>query len=322
MSEREWAARAAGWSPPPLRATRGPGGSRQAGVSATGPDILWEMRFGLFLPPFDEFADPGRVVELAVAAEEAGWQGLFLWDHILAGVGRPVADPWITMAGIATATRTIRFGAMVTPLARRRPWILARQIASLDRLSGGRLTVGIGLGEDGWHEFSSFGEAPSAVSRGRLLDESLSLLQNLLSGEPVDHRGEAYTVSSIAFLPPPLQQPLPIWGAGEWPHRRPLARAARLQGFFPIFAGGNRSMSPDPTQVREIRRLLGDRGAPPKFDLVVTWALSLEPRDRLAAAVAELDEAGVTWALEAFAPGNPPASEVDEIVRRGPPLRG
>jgi alkanesulfonate monooxygenase SsuD/methylene tetrahydromethanopterin reductase-like flavin-dependent oxidoreductase (luciferase family) len=280
------------------------------------------MRFGLFLPPFDEFADPGRVMDLAVAAEEAGWHGLFIWDHMLAGAERPVADPWVTLAGIAAATRTIRLGAMVTPLARRRPWVLARQIASLDRLSKGRLTVGIGLGDDGWHEFSSFGEVTDAAPRARLLDESLTLLQKLLLGKPVEHRGEAYTVSSPAFLPLPVQQPLPMWAAGRWPNRRPLARAARLQGFFPIFAGGNRSGSPDPRQLSEIRQLLSDRGAPAEFDVAVTWALSLEPPDRLAAAVAELGEAGVTWALETFSPSNPPAPVVEEIVRRGPPFRG
>lgn len=93
------------------------------------------MRFGLFLPPFDEFAEPRRVMALARSAEDAGWDGLFLWDHMLAGPGVAIADPWVTMAAIATATTLLRFGALVTPLPRRRPWVLSRQIATLDRLS-------------------------------------------------------------------------------------------------------------------------------------------------------------------------------------------
>ena len=96
-----------------------------------------DVHFGLFLPPFAEHAEPGMVASLAKVAEDSGWDGLFLWDHMLARPGMAVADPWITMAAIATATTRLRFGAMVTPLPRRRPWVLARQMATLDRLSAG-----------------------------------------------------------------------------------------------------------------------------------------------------------------------------------------
>lgn len=106
------------------------------------------MHQGIYLPPFAELADPKRVVALATTAEEAGWDGLFLWDHMLAGPGIAVADPWVTMAAIATMTTRIRFGALVTPLSRRRPWVLSRQLATLDQLSTGRLVAGIGLGDE------------------------------------------------------------------------------------------------------------------------------------------------------------------------------
>jgi alkanesulfonate monooxygenase SsuD/methylene tetrahydromethanopterin reductase-like flavin-dependent oxidoreductase (luciferase family) len=98
-------------------------------------------------------AEPSRVVELAKSAEAAGWDGFFLWDHILAVPGMPVADSWITMAAVAQATARMRLGMLVTPLARRRPWVVAREAATLDRLSKGRLVVGVGLGDDGWREF-------------------------------------------------------------------------------------------------------------------------------------------------------------------------
>ena len=135
------------------------------------------MKLGLFFPPFGELADPGRVADLAIAAEEAGWSGFFVWDHVLSRPGVPVADAWITMAAAAAATREIRLGAMVTPLSRRRPWVLAREVATLDRLSGGRLVLGVGLGDDGWKEFSSFGEVTDPRERALLLDDSLEALR-------------------------------------------------------------------------------------------------------------------------------------------------
>jgi alkanesulfonate monooxygenase SsuD/methylene tetrahydromethanopterin reductase-like flavin-dependent oxidoreductase (luciferase family) len=166
------------------------------------------VKLGLFLPPFGELADPGRVADLAVAAEEAGWSGFFLWDHVLSRPGVPVADAWITMAAVAAATREIRLGAMVTPLSRRRPWVLAREVATLDRLSGGRLVLGAGLGDDGWKEFSSFGEVTDLRERAALLDDSLEALRRLLAGEEVAFEGKRLAVHSS-----PLPRPAPLVGA-------------------------------------------------------------------------------------------------------------
>ena len=282
---------------------------------------MLDVRFGLFLPPFADFAEPRRVVDLARMAEDAGWDGLFLWDHILAEPGMPVADSWVTMAAIATATRTIKIGALVTPLARRRPWVLARQIATLDQLSGGRLVAGVGLGDDGWHEFSSFGEVSSPTERAGVLDEALEILRRLLAGEPVRFGGRHYQVDTSGFRPCPVQDPLPIWAACRWPNRKPLARAARLHGCFPIFPAGEPPPPPDPTEVRAIHQSLADLGARPGFDLVIRYALSLEDPTSVTDTVAGLEEAGATWVLDSFGPGEPPAAVVEEIVRNGPPRR-
>jgi alkanesulfonate monooxygenase SsuD/methylene tetrahydromethanopterin reductase-like flavin-dependent oxidoreductase (luciferase family) len=276
------------------------------------------MRFGLFLPPFDEFSEPKRVVALAKTAESAGWDGLFLWDHMLAGAGVAVADAWVTMAAIATATARLRFGALVTPLARRRPWVLARQMATLDRLSGGRLVAGIGLGDDGWAEFSSFGELVDPVARGQRLDEALELLQRLLAGEAVRFEGRHYVVDSTPLLPKPQQTPLPIWGACRWPHRAPLARAAKLQGCFPIFPTDGAPPLPEPNDIAEARRVLADFGARSDIDVVVRGALALQPASRLADTVSALEEVGVTWILESFGPREPAAEVVERIVSNGP----
>jgi alkanesulfonate monooxygenase SsuD/methylene tetrahydromethanopterin reductase-like flavin-dependent oxidoreductase (luciferase family) len=278
------------------------------------------VNFGLFLPPFHEFAEPRRVIALATAAERAGWDGLFLWDHMLAGPGVPVADPWITMAAVAAQTATLRLGALVTPLSRRRPWVLARQIATLDRLSSGRLVVGIGLGDDAVGEFSSFGEVADPVARGEVLDEALELLQRLLSGEAVHFSGRHFSVDTTGLLPAPAQKPVPIWAACRWPHRKPLVRAARLQGCFPIFPPAtNLPRPPDPADVARVRTALTDLGADPGTDLVVRAALFREDRAGLAPMMEALARAGVTWILECLGPGEPAASLAEDIVRQGPP---
>lgn len=279
---------------------------------------MGQVKRGIFLPPFAELADPRRVADLAAAAEQAGWDGFYIWDHMLAEPGMGVAEAWTTLAAIATATSTIRLGAMVTPLTRRRPWVLARQIATLDQLSGGRLDAGIGLGDDGWREFSAFGEETSRSSRGELLDESLELLKRFLSGNEVSFRGAQFVVDSGPILPRPVQDPLPIWAAVRWPNRRPLIRAARLQGCFPIFAGGG---GPGPVPVAELTELraeLTSLGAPRFHDLTIVYSLRrLEPAAR-ADAIQALGGAGVTWLLEGFAPGRA-AADIEAVVRAGPP---
>jgi alkanesulfonate monooxygenase SsuD/methylene tetrahydromethanopterin reductase-like flavin-dependent oxidoreductase (luciferase family) len=171
----------------------------------------------LFIPLFDELADPARVAGLAAEAEEAGWDGIFVWDHIR--FHEPVvavADTQVTLAAIAAATERIRLGPMVTPLARRRPVKVARETATLDRLSGGRLTLGVGLGSDQFGaEWSTTGEELDDRTRARMLDESLEILQAAWSGELVEHRGDHYTVDSMRFEPRPVQRPgVPVWVAG------------------------------------------------------------------------------------------------------------
>ncbi len=164
------------------------------------------MKHALYLPPFAELADPRVVRDLAVAAEQSGWDGFFLWDHVL----RPpdevheIADVWVTLAAVAAATSTLRLGPMVTPLVRRRVQKVAREVVSLDLLSSGRLTVGLGLGVDSGGELSKFGELTDERARGDLLDEGAGLLDALMSGEEVSHHGEYFTVDGGA-LPAPTR---------------------------------------------------------------------------------------------------------------------
>jgi len=275
------------------------------------------VRYGLYLPLFEEFADPRRAADLAAVAEQAGWEGLYVWDHILART-MAVGDAWTTLAAIAVRTHRMRIGPMITPLARRRPWTLARQISAVDHLSGGRLVVGVGLGDDGWQEFSSFGDAAEPRKRGLLLDESLEILQGLLSGGPVSHHGASHRVSTGPFLPVPLQRPVPLWAACWWPNRKPLARAARLQGCFPVFSGEGRPGPPAAEDLALLRGELSRHGAPDHHDLVVRCATHRMRAEERARAMAVLAGSGVTWMLEAFAPGQR-AAEVEAVVQAGPP---
>ncbi len=194
------------------------------------------MKRGLFLPVFDELSDPAVVAGLAARAEDAGWDGVFVWDHVhYTPPVRAIADPWVTLAAIACRTSRVRLGPMVTPLPRRRPVKLAREVATLDALSQGRLVLGVGIGGDGAREFSGVGDEADARTRGRMLDEGLDVLRAAWTGEPVHHRGEHYVVDGLTLLPTPVQPGgPPVWVAARYGNPAPLRRAARHQGVFPI----------------------------------------------------------------------------------------
>jgi alkanesulfonate monooxygenase SsuD/methylene tetrahydromethanopterin reductase-like flavin-dependent oxidoreductase (luciferase family) len=277
------------------------------------------LSFGIFLAPFAEYAAPGRFVALAESAEQAGWDGVFLWDHVLEGSGMAVADSFVVAAAIAQATERVRLGML---LARRRPWVFARQTASLDQLSAGRLVVGVGLGHDTRGELSSFsGEILDNVQRAVALDESLEVITRLWSGDPVEFDGEQISVHSAPFLPRPVQQPLPIWVACRAPYRRPLTRAARYQGCFPIFDEGGSHLPglAESAEVEDIRTTLTDRGAAPDIDIVCRGDSGrVSPKERTTR-LAELEDAGMTWWLESFSPGQDP-TEIERVVASGPPL--
>ncbi len=266
------------------------------------------VRSALWLPIFDGLADPLVVARLAAEAEEAGWHGVFVWDHLR--WREPVvevADPWITLAAIATATERVRFGPMVSAIARRRPAKLARETATLDRLSGGRLTLGVGLGSDRFAgELSKTGEQEDDRVRAQMLDESLQVLAAAWSGEPVRHRGEHYTVDDIKFLPRPVQRPgVPVWVAGFPGNARPMRRAARHDGFFPV-----NLTSPDQLAeaVATVATLREDAGTP--YDYAVALPAGTDS--------APYVEAGATWWLAEFEPGEVTVDQVRGVLRDGP----
>jgi len=270
------------------------------------------MRHGLYVAPFRELADVRALAEVSAEAEASGWDGIFVWDHVMTHDNIDVADPWIALTAIALATERVRLGAMVTPLARRRPWDVARQVAVLDRLSGGRMVFGAGLGGDSRRELTAFGEERDPRARAALLDEALDVVTDLWTGKPVTRDGPGFALDAAQVRPTPVQQPRPpVWLGCVWPHRRPLVRAARFDGAFPV--SHERPLRGD--DLRVILETVGVHraaGAGP-FDLVV---VNHERPD--AARLAELSAAGATWWLQGFGE-RPRLADVRGAAAAGPP---
>lgn len=277
------------------------------------------MRFSINVPNFGDYADPRAVAKVAVAAEQAGWDGLFVWDHVVHR-RHPGAfgDPWMLLTAAALATSRIRLGTLVTPVARRRPQQLARQVATLDGLSGGRVIFGAGLGGPIEDEYASFGDTTDPVVLAERLDEGLDLLQRFWSGEPVNHHGRHFEVRDVTLLPASVQRPRPpVWIAGFWPHRRPMRRAARWDGAVPLFATAQHGHVPSTDEVRElvayVQQCRGDRQNEP-FEIVLGGASPGDPasaRD----VIGPLIDAGATWWDERQLQGS------DDIDRLAPTLR-
>ncbi|WP_026416296.1 LLM class flavin-dependent oxidoreductase [Actinomadura oligospora] len=259
------------------------------------------MRSSINIPNFGDFADARAVATVAVAAEQAGWDALFVWDHLTHDQRTaPFGDPWMLLTAAALATSRIRLGTMVTPVARRRPQQLARQVATLDVLSGGRVTLGVGLGDR--DDFSSFGEPTDQRVLAEHLDEGLELLEQYWTGEPVTFRGRHYQAENVALRPAPVQRPHPpIWVAGFWPRRPPMRRAARFDGAIPLFTSASHGDAPPAHEVRDLvayvreqREALPDGQGGRPFEIVV-GGVSPTDRDQAADLLGPLAEAGATW---------------------------
>jgi alkanesulfonate monooxygenase SsuD/methylene tetrahydromethanopterin reductase-like flavin-dependent oxidoreductase (luciferase family) len=277
------------------------------------------MRFAIYVPNFGTFGSVQTLVELAQAAQRAGWDGFFLWDHLLPDADSahgPVADPWIALTAIAGATNHLRLGPIVTPLPRRRPWKVAREAVTLDHFSNGRLILGVGIGGDWWREYSAVGEAADAQVHGAMLDEGLDVLTGLWAGIPFSYHGTHYTIQDAHFLPPPRQSPrIPIWVAGVWPGTRPFRRAARWDGVCPI----GRSGALSPEDIRQMRASIeSHRTATAPFDIVLSGRAHEWTGTERNAKVADYAAAGVTWWLESCW-ADVSLTDVRAIIDRGPP---
>lgn len=259
------------------------------------------MRRAVNIPPF---APAEQLVALAVAAEQAEWDGVFFWDHLVFSpqLRLPVHDPWTLLGAVAARTARVRLGTMVTPLARRRPWVVAKHVTTLDHLSGGRVVIGVGLGDPPEADFADFGDPSDSRLRAAVLDEGLAVLHGLLTG-PIDHHGEHFQVRSD-LLPRPVQQPRPpVWVASVAPHRRPLQRATRWDGVVPLGPAGGLSPS-------ELSGYLAAVQPHPGWEVVVAARAGIP--------AGEYAQAGATWLVEGTDPEPGWLPRLQERVRQGP----
>ncbi len=265
------------------------------------------MRHAVFVPIFGELADPITVARLAAEAEIAGWDGFFVWDHIAYRQVDDVADPWVTLAAVACATERVRLGPMVTPLPRRRPLKVAREVVTLDHLSRGRVTFGVGIAGDPSRELSATGEELDARVRGAMLDDGLDLLEIAWAPGVTKHYGSHYQVDNLMTGPLPAQLPRPpIWVAVRQGNPVPLRRAARYEGVFPVDLDGPGELADIVGGVAALR----EPGAGP-FDVTAMIGPDEDP--------AAFAAAGATWLLTKFAPFDVKAANIRAVVAAGPP---
>jgi alkanesulfonate monooxygenase SsuD/methylene tetrahydromethanopterin reductase-like flavin-dependent oxidoreductase (luciferase family) len=281
-----------------------------------------DPRCAIGVPNVGTFGDPALLVDLAVAAEEHGWDGFFVWDHQLYwDPDWAVADPVVVISAVAARTARVRIGILVNVLARRRAGKAAREAVTLDRLSQGRLIFGAGLGSRA-EEFTAFGEPGDARQRAARLDESLHLVDALWRGEPVNFRGAHLEATGVTMLPRPVQQPrIPVWCAGRWPNRAPFRRAARWDGVMPTHAGYGLGQTMPPDDLRAVIRYTQEhRGAAGPFDVALEGRTDGAAADRGGSHVIPYAEAGLTWWIEALGWWRGTPEDALARIRQGPPV--
>lgn len=264
------------------------------------------------------------LLDLTVEADRAGWDGVFLWDHLFFPWVIPIAEPWTVLSAASSLTERVRLGTNVTPLPRRMPQTLAKQLSTLDHLSGGRVILGAGLGGageggDAGPEFSGFGLPSDYGTLGEMTDEALDIVTALWSGEQVSYTGKHYTVKEVTFQPPPLQKPrIPVWIGGS--SRGALRRAAKWDGWVP--AGPAPSAGAPGLSVKEVEEKLSvimeHREGRASYDICygLEWP---SDRNEVRALVDDAGSAGVTWLLESIFGLKYSGEEAIERVREGPP---
>ena len=279
------------------------------------------MKRGFVLPG----GDAALAADLAREAELAGWDGFFVWEPVW-GV-----DAWVCLTAAAMRTERIRLGTMLSPLSRMRPWKLASESATLDRLSGGRVILSVGLGaiDSG---FGAFGEVTDRRTRAELLDESLEIITGLWRGQPFSWQGKHYQVRETDFAPPPppLQQPrIPIWVVGALGSQKSMRRALKYDGLLPqvLKQGADGSRQAQQAGVADLRaglpRVRSQRPSASAFDVIVEGETPGADPDAATATLTAWRAAGATWWLETMWRAADNAAREGEIrrrIRQGPPV--
>lgn len=273
------------------------------------------MQFGIVIPLKDALA----AVELAVEAERAGWDGFFLGEAIWS------VDPWVTLTAAAVRTARIRLGTMLTPMPLVRPWKLASEAATLDHISGGRVTLSLGMGAVwmGWQAFP--GQVSDTRARAEMLDEGIDVLDILFRSAQEDYAGAHYqlklsAMETVHYPPPTVQRPrIPIWAVGVWPRERSMRRVLKCDGLIPHVMGDDGQMGPPkPDDIRAMAAYVAERRtrATP-FDIVVEGSTAGMRQAQAQETVAPWAAAGATWWMETLFGVSD--EQLRERVRQGPP---
>ena len=269
------------------------------------------MHFGIEVVPFGDFSNPCAIVSLAQLAEASGWEGLWIWDHMLIPFG--AGDPWVTLAAVAASTKKLKLCVGVSPLPRYRPHLLARTLTGLDLLSQGRLIFSTGLGIS--PDFAPFGEPPDDKTRAAMLDEGLELLASYLSGEEITHHGSYYSAEKVRLAPLPVQKPrIPVWIGGDSPSA--MRRAARWDGWIIGTVDEHSRIGKSPAQVAKQAAYIHDhRSTNTPFDIAVDGVTNASER----ILPREYAQAGATWWFEIIHQLRGTQAELEQRIQAGPP---
>lgn len=273
------------------------------------------MKYGFVL----SYGTPADVLRLAIEAEDAGWDGVFTWDAISIGK-TPVYDPWVMMGAIAGVTERVKIGTMILPLARRRPWKVAKEAVTIDHLSEGRLVLPVALGVPDDVGFSGVNtDSTDKKERAQRLDEALEILELGQTGESFDYNGQHFQIKDMTLSPKPVQDRIPVWAVAGWPHEKSLARATRWDGIIPVdmSPGKNPFDSVQPDVLREIVAWCNEhhqRETP--FDVVIEGKTEDASDTEYVGSVAE---AGATWFIESRWDESETPESLMARIRKGPP---
>lgn len=280
------------------------------------------MRFGLYMPNFGKSADPKNFVHAVVEAEKAGWDGVFLWDHLLEW-DRPVLafDSFSLLAAATQITNKIHLGTAVTPLPKIKPWLAAKQLATLDHLSNGRMILGVGLGGKESVDYARFGEPEENRVLGERLDEALDIITGLWSGKAFAYQGKHYRISKpTRLLPTPIQRPrIPIWCGGILPAHRPFIRAAKWDGVIPLgtLSSGNPGV-PTTKDVGTVKNIIDEhRKSQQPFEYAIIRFTSTPRATRRK--LEEIRQTAATWWLESLFTKKDNPHKMIQFVEKGPP---
>jgi probable F420-dependent oxidoreductase len=258
-----------------------------------------------------DMLDPGSLHEVAAAAERSGFDGFSLTEHPVPGArwlaagGHQSLDPLVALAYVAAATERLRLLTHLVVAPYRNPFLLAKAAATVDRLSGGRLILGLGAGYQK-SEFYALGV--DMQERNALFDEALDVLPLHWSGKPFSYSGRHFDAREVIALPRPVQDPIPVWIGGNSKLSRRRA-AERAQGWMPMSGPPELSVTARTAaigslaqlagMISEIRETAAAAGRPDAIEVLYSYqdpsigSPAAEP-DRHREALAEYEKAGVT----------------------------